>query len=135
MLIWYAAIPEETSWLVRRGASSSREAMNAWTSVCLLLLFGHLLIPFAGLLSRLVKRNTKLLVFWAAWLLVFHWIDLFWLVMPEYDAHVRFGPTEVLCLIGLGGLYLATVLRIGLRHNLRPVHDPRLEESLAFENV
>jgi hypothetical protein len=135
MLIWYAAIPEETIWLVRRGASSSRETMNAWTGVCILLLAGHLLIPFAGLLSRHVKRNTKLLVFWAAWMLVFHWIDLFWLVMPEYESHVRCGPTELLCLIGLGGLYLATVLRIGLRHNLRPVHDPRLEESLAFENV
>jgi hypothetical protein len=135
MLIWYANIPEETAWLIRRGATSSRETMNAWTGVCILLLAGHLLIPFAGLLSRHVKRNTRLLVFWAAWMLVFHWIDIYWLVMPEYDAHVRLGPTEILCLVGLGGLYLATVLRIGLRHNLRPVHDPRLEESLAFENV
>jgi hypothetical protein len=135
MLLWYGAIPEEVGWLARRGATTHRDTMNAWSTVCLLLLLGHLLIPFAALLSRHVKRNTKLLVFWAVWMLVFHWIDLFWLVMPEYDAKVRFGLLEVACLVGIGGLYLATTLRIGLRHNLRPVHDPRLEESLAFENV
>jgi hypothetical protein len=135
MLLWYGAIPEEIGWLGRRGATTHAEAVNPWSTVCLLLLFGHLLIPFAGLLSRHVKRNTKMLIFWAAWLLVFHWIDLYWLIMPEYDEHIHFGLLEVACFIGIGGLYLATVLRIGLRHNLRPVHDPRLEESLAFENV
>ena len=45
MLIWYANIPEETVWYLARQT-------NGWTSVSLGLLFGHLLIPFFGLLPR-----------------------------------------------------------------------------------
>jgi hypothetical protein len=103
--------------------------------VILLLLLCHLIIPFAGLLSRHVKRRKHRLVFWAVWLLAFHWLDLHWLIMPEYDGKFHLGIVELLCFVGIGGIYLATLLRIGLRHNLRPVADPRLEESLAFENV
>jgi hypothetical protein len=100
-----------------------------------LLLFGQLLVPFAGLLSRHVKRAKGWLVFWAVWLLVFHWVDMLWVVMPEYDGRVHVGVIEILCLIGMGGIYVAGVLRIALRHALRPVMDPRLPESLAFQNI
>jgi len=32
------------------------------------------------------KTPSPTLAFWAAWLLVLHWIDIYWLVMPAYDA-------------------------------------------------
>ena len=76
MLIWYANIPEETVWYLAA-------ADGPWGAVSLVLLFGHLLIPFFGLLSRDVKRRQRLLGFWAVWLLVMHWLDLYWLVMPQ----------------------------------------------------
>jgi hypothetical protein len=38
-------------------------------------------------------------------------------------------------LIGIGGIYVASLLRLALRHPLRPIADPRLEESLAFQNI
>src|SRR5206468_417977 len=79
MLLWYANIPEETEWLARRGATTVRDQTSAWSWVSLALLFGQLLVPFAGLLSKHVKRNYKALMFWAAWVLIFHWIDMFWL--------------------------------------------------------
>ena len=135
MLLWYANIPEETAWLVRRGATSADQAMNGWSIVAILLLVGNLIVPFAGLLSRHIKRNPKALVFWAAWLLLFHWLDLYWLVMPEFDGRVHVGLIDLLCLIGVGGVYLAAVLRIALGHSLRPAADPRREESLAFQNM
>ena len=91
--------------------------------------------PFAGLLSRHVKRSKETLVFWAAWLLVFHWVDLLWLAMPELDGKFHFGLIDVTCLIGIGGIYVASLLRIALRHPLRTVGDPRLDESLAFQNI
>jgi hypothetical protein len=135
MLLWYANIPETTAWFARRGASTIAEHQSGWTILSLMLLFGHLIIPFAGLLSRHVKRNRMMLAFWAAWLLVFHWLDLLWIVMPEYDGHFRLGILELLCLVGLGGVYVAALLRIGLRQKLAPVADPRFHESLAFENI
>lgn len=135
MLLWYANIPETTGWLVRRGASTVAENMNGWTVVGVLLLVGHLLIPFGALLPRTVKRRPGLLAFWAAWLLVFHWIDLWWLVMPQLDGRVYLGLPELLTFAGLFAALAAAALRLAMRHSLRPMHDPRLEESLVYVNA
>lgn len=135
MLLWYANMPETSGWFVRRGATTVDSETSVWSVVVLILLLGHLIVPFAGLLSRHVKRSHSLAAFWAAWMLIFHWLDLYWLVMPEFDGHVHLGIVELACLLGIGGIYVATLLRLALRHNLRPVRDPRLSESLAFQNI
>ena len=72
----------------------------------------------------------------AAWMLLMHWVDLYWLAMPELAGeHVPFGVLDVLCFLGLGGLYvLALTLRLRC-HSLLPEKDPRLSESLAFHNA
>jgi hypothetical protein len=135
MLIWYSNIPDETVWLAHRGATTVTGSLNGWSWVSIALLFGEILIPFAGLLSRHAKRNVAILAFWAIWILVFHWIDMYWLIMPELDGVCHFGLVEVLCFIGIGGIFMATHLRLMAGHSLRPVHDPRLMEAVAFENV
>ena len=137
MLIRYAHIPEERGWLVRRGMSTAGSAwdLRQWSPVALSLLFGHLLIPFAGLLSRTVKRNRGLLAFWAVWVLVFHWMDIWWLVMPELDGGFHFGLVDIAATIGVGGIFLAAALRRAAGVALRPTQDPRLGEALAFENL
>ncbi len=100
-----------------------------------MLLFGHLLIPFCGLLSREAKRRRAVLAFWAAWLLVVHWIDLYWLVAPSLDSTaVRIGLIDAACLIGVGGVYLSALVRLAGTRSLVPLGDPRIEESLAFQN-
>jgi hypothetical protein len=135
MLIWYANIPEETAWLRLRGASTVGVHFNQWTWVSIVLLFGQLLIPFAGLLSRHVKRNNGPLLFWAIWILVFHWIDNCWMIMPQYDSHFHLGPMQWATFFGIGGIMVATTVRLASRHALRPVRDPRVLESLGFENM
>jgi hypothetical protein len=134
MLIWYGNIPEETLWFAHRGADTA--SPNPWSGVLLALLFGHLLIPFAGLLSRHVKRRFPLLVFWSVWLLVFHWIDIWWLVMPAYDSHsLVFGVPEIATFLGIGGLFLAGVGWVAGDKPLVPLGDPRLPEALHFQNM
>ncbi len=129
MLIWYANVPEETHWYLVRQSGS-------WKWVSLILLFGHLLIPFFGLLPRKVKRRKALLGFWAVWLLVAHWIDLYWLVMPSLGLQgLPLGLIDAGCLVGIGGLYLAGVVLVAGNRPLVPLADPRLDEALAFENV
>ena len=135
MLIWYANLPETTYWYAYRGVSTYPGAANGWTWVTLALLFFNLLIPFAGLLSRHVKRNRKALAFWAIWLLVMHWVDLWWLVMPQLSERVTFGLVEIGCLVGLVGLFLAGAVRVAAKHSLVPVGDPRLGASLGHENI
>ena len=129
LLIWYANIPEETHWFLMR-------QIGGWKWVSLGLLFGQLLIPFAALLSRHVKRQKFLLCFWAAWVLAAHWLDLYWVVMPSLKTvQPPFSPIDVCLLVGLAGLYGAGVMRTMAGRPLIPLADPRLEESLAFENV
>lgn len=132
LLIWYANIPEETHWFLLRQNGD-------WKWVSLALLFGHLLIPFVALLSRHVKRQKYLLGFWAVWTLLAHWLDLYWVVMPSVKTDTPgrppFSAIDVCLLVGLLGLYAAAVVRTMSNRPLIPLGDPRLEESLEFENV
>ena len=85
------------------------------------LLFGHFLIPFAGLLSRHVKRKPKALLFWAIWVLAFCWLDMFWLVMPQFDNGVfHFGLIDFAVFVGIGGIFVAFVVRKASHDSLRP---------------
>ena len=85
MLIWYANIPEESVWYLVRQT-------GPWKWLAVGLLIGHLLIPFLCLLPREVKRRKILLGACAVWLLVVHWIDLYWLVLPTFAPdHLPFG--------------------------------------------
>jgi hypothetical protein len=129
MLIWYANIPEETQWYLRRQT-------GPWTGVTLLLLFGHFLVPFVYLLPRSVKRRPKLFGPVAAWVLLMHYVDIYWMVMPQFSpGRIPVHLLDVTCTLGLGGLLLAAAAH-RLRHRpLIPLRDPRLAESLAFENA
>ena len=136
MLLWYASLPEEIAWLSRHGATTVRAYTTGWTIVILSILFGQLIIPFGGLLSRHVKRFPPALVAWAVWVLCFHALDMYWIVMPEYGP---FKPwtiaADAAALLGLGALFVATVVHNLAPNNLVPVADPRLNESLAFHNI
>ena len=65
-----------------------------------------------------------------------HALDLYWLVMPSVRPA---GPlvrlVDVLCFVGLGGLFCAALAWRLARVNLIPQRDPRLDESLEFENA
>ena len=131
MLIWYANLPEETMWFSHRGAAER----NEWTPLAIVLLFGHFLIPFVCLMSRHVKRCTGSLVFFAGWLVVMHAIDLWWIVMPELGPSFAIGWMEIGLVVGLSGIYFAPVFRRLASASLVPTADPRLPESIAFENI
>jgi hypothetical protein len=128
MLIWYADIPEETHWYHWRFE-------GGWKVVSALLLVCHFVMPFFGLMSRHVKRNKKTLAFWAVWILAIHYVDLFWLIYPNGDGGVPLGLVDILCLVGVSSLFVGVSARSARGVNLVPTGDPRLADSLAFENV
>ena len=132
MLQWYASLPEETFFYDKRGYSTVHP--NGYSPLVLALVLGRWLIPFAGLLSRHVKRNKFGLGFWAAWLLSFFFVDMYLLVEPEYSFHPLLGVPEVCAFLGIIGLWLGNVIRVLGGHALRPVRDPRVHESLALTN-
>jgi hypothetical protein len=129
MLIWYANIPEETIWYAHR-------MQHGWEHVSYLLAAGHFVLPFFLLISRTAKRSRPLLVGSTLWLLVMHYVDLYWLVMPSFQtAGLHPHWLDILCLVGIGGIFLAGLLRLTAKAPLIPIKDPRLAESLSFENL
>lgn len=127
MLIWYGNIPEETGWLIRR-------ISGGFGVVGLVLIFGHFVIPFLVLLPRKVKRSPGTLFYPALGLALMHYVDLYWLVMPEVG-NAQPHPLDLLMAVGLGGLWLSGFFYFASSIPLVCQKDPRLEESLTFENA
>ncbi len=129
MLIWYANIPEETRWLAVRQA-------NGWGWVGLILVFGHFLLPFVALLSRAPKRRPRLLTVAAVWMLLMHWVDVYWMVAPAGSpTHPWPNVLDLTLLLGLGSWLLGAAAYAVRGRPLVPERDPRLQESLTFENA
>ncbi len=128
MLIWYANMPEETTWFQHR-------MFTSWKFVSILLLVGHFAFPFLCLLSRWTKRKLHLLTFFSIWMLVMHWVDLYWLVVPEYNkGGISFNIMDITAMLAIGGLFVAAAAHKATTTNLVPIKDPKLGNCLAFEN-
>ena len=128
-LVWYANLPEETIWYRARMEGS-------WMTVSLFLMAGHFVAPFFYLMGRAVKRRGATLAVGGAWLLAMHFVDLYWQVMPTlHPEGFRPSALDVAALVAVGGCFVAAAGWLMRRQALVPLRDPRLAESLAFENV
>ena len=151
MLIYYANIPEETGWYLTR-------QIGGWGVISLLLLVGHFIGPFVILVSKHPKRIKGMIMVIACWMLFMHYIDIYWLVMPRVpteaiehastygalrdaaaagtvDVGYGWHVLDLTCLVGLVGVFLAGTAWRMRDCALVPQQDPRLDESLAFENM
>ncbi len=139
MLIWYASIPEETTYYHRRW-SEGGEGWKAWS---LAIVFGHFIVPFFIILSRNAKRALTPLGVGAAVILFFHFVMVYWLVLPYYQGGLPVAErpglspsiVDLFCLMAVGGLYFSLVFYRMTQHALIPVKDPRLSRSLHFVNA
>jgi hypothetical protein len=129
LLVWYANLPEETVWYRAR-------LQGSWMVVSLLLMAGHFAVPFFYLMGRAVKRRGWTLAVGGAWLLTMHFVDLYWQVMPTLHAEgVRPSILDVAAFVAVGGCFVGAASWLMRRQALVPLRDPRLAESLAFENA
>jgi len=126
MLIWYANLPDETVYYVRR-------LQGSWQPLFVLNLFLNWVVPFFVLLPKMNKQRVGILVRVSIVLLVGRWLDLFLMIMPPFSAgRPHFGVWElglVAGLVGVFGLGFFTALR---RAPLVPLRDPYLGESLHY---
>jgi hypothetical protein len=132
MLIWYAALPEETTFF------HNRWDYAPWDNVSMALILFHFVVPFFWVISRNFKRNVGRLQIGAAIILVMHVVDIYWFVMPNMHlgkAGFSFHWLDAACLLAVGGLYSAFVFHRMTQHSLVPVGDPRLERALHFQNA
>ncbi len=75
LIIWIADVPAEVAWYRPR-------VHGTWGVLALLLLVGQFVLPLLVLLFHAAKMNTRVLALVATWLLVTHYLDTYWLVLP-----------------------------------------------------
>ncbi len=127
-LIWYANIPEETILYLHRWQGS-------WKFFSLLLVFGHFVFPFLGLLTRAAKRSMGFVKFMSVWILLMHWIDLYWISLPTYHHHgIHLSWMDFTIFLGIGGIFMGIFLKTFSANSLVPIGDPQLEKSIKFSN-
>ena len=147
MLIWGANIPEETFYFYKRWFSFSEiGAMGPWAYVTLALLAFHFVVPFVLLMSRHSKRRLQVLAVFCLWMLGWHYVDLYWQVMPALNNHAEAGLAaynsvkkgahiDIAAWVGMGLLFMGAVAGAMAKVNLVPNKDPNLSDALRFENV
>jgi hypothetical protein len=125
-LIIYSAntVEEIPHYLVR--------AQHGWQWVGWSLVLLHFALPYALLLSRDVKRDTRRLQAMAVWILVMRLVDYYWHVAPEFhNEGLSLGLLDIGLPLALGGVFL-TLFAIQLRSRpILPLNDPGLAKALT----
>ena len=128
MLIWYANIPEETSYFITR-------THGAWGPIVVTSIALNWLVPFFVLLPRPCKRSDSVMLKIAVVVLVGRWVDLYVMVFPPTTGDVPvFGLPElagIACICSLGPLLFTRAFASG---EPVPKNEPFLEESLSYHS-
>jgi MFS transporter, NNP family, nitrate/nitrite transporter len=127
LLIYYANLPEETIYYLRRMQTPG------WKALFFANILLNWLIPFALLLPRSVKQKDGWLLAACATVLLGHWVDLYLAIFPAFEHAVTIALVDVAIVIGFASIFIQ-VFANGLRQSaLVPRNDPYLEESLWQE--
>ncbi|GJQ21972.1 MAG: membrane protein [Bacteroidia bacterium] len=128
LLIWYANIPEETAYFLKRETAG-------WGTFTILVLLFNWVIPFIALMPRSAKRSEGVLLRVSIVVLVGHWIDLFWMILPTFmPGSPSFSIWELGPIVLAAGLVCLVTVRSLTRARLIPVNDPMLLESLTYHS-
>jgi hypothetical protein len=116
LIIWAGNLPREIAWYEHR-------LRTGWRFVGVILVLFHFAVPFALLLSRTVKQHARLIAGLAVAIILVRFVDLFWLIAPEFHTHG----------LAIGWLDLAVPLSLsaGVDSNGRP-GNLQLAEDVAL---
>ena len=127
LLIWIANLPEEVPFFIVRFKAE-------WAWVGVFLIVGHFFLPFGALLSRSLKRDRRRLAAVGVWILLVHYLDLYWLVMPTlHPEGFSMHWTSITAFLGIGLLAVAFVMWRARGQFTVPVRDPYLGDSLRYK--
>jgi len=128
IIIWIANKPDEVPWYVARGA-------GRWGDVFAVLVIGHFALPFFALLSRPLKRRPTLLAFAGGWLVVMHYVDIAWLVMPVVHATLAPHWLDLAAPCAVLGLATAVTAARPRARTAVATDDPRLAAAVDYEGT
>jgi hypothetical protein len=128
-IIWIANLPEEVSFYVPR-------SRGAWGWIGIAVVLGRFVAPFFLLLSRNRKGSPRYMAPICVWILVFHFLDHFWMVAPALSPETPPWPVlELGSLAFVGGLSTLLVLTIDTGTSALAHRDPYFGESLRYRGL
>lgn len=148
LLIWYANVPEETIYYIRRmGGNAITLGGDSWFEMYgdakeylgykfffFFSLIVNFITPFLVLMTRDAKRSPVIVYPLIFLLFVGHWNDLYTLIMPGAVGQHSASFGSILMQLGMaltfGGIFLFTVFRSLAMADMVPKNNVYLEESL-----
>ena len=128
MLIWYANMPEETFYFIKR--------LEDYKLLFFLNLILNFLIPFLVLVIRKFRRILWIVASIAMVVLIGQWIDQYLMIFPSSIKEVsHIGVFDFGITVGYIGIFLWVVLQSLTKANLLPKNHPYLNESFNYENI
>ena len=125
MLIWYADIPEETTYFVAR--------FNEYKLPFITMVVMNFVFPVLLLLNSDFKSKPWLVVIGGIVILLGHYIDIFVMVMPStVGSQWFFGIPEISSILFFLGIFIYTVFSSFEKAKVLPQANPFLEESEHF---
>ena len=125
MLIWYANMPEETSYFFPR-------VKGVYKGIFFLNLIVNFVAPILILMKRSVKRNYTLMTFMAVVIIFGHWIDFYQMVMASVSpGEVTWGWLDIGTAALFVGILIFCVGRALAAKPLVPRFHPFLKESIV----
>ncbi|HEY6339135.1 MAG TPA: hypothetical protein VIW68_11640 [Candidatus Sulfotelmatobacter sp.] len=123
LIIWAGNLPTEITFYVTR-------LSYGWGYIGLILALFHFVVPFALLLSRPFKRDIRRLVWVAVWLMLMRFLDLFWIIEPNFSKSLHVTLADIVVPVAIGGFWLAFFFRNLGSLPLLPAYDPSAAEVL-----
>ena len=124
MLIWYANIPEETTYFKPR-------AQGMYSGIFWLMFIINFLAPLLIFMSRNSKRNYATLTFMSLLIIFGHWLDFFQMVFPGHQKeHVPMILWDFGVALGFVGLIMFVTARALSKAPLLAKNHPFIKESV-----
>jgi len=124
MLIWYANIPEETTYFKPR-------AQGMYSGIFWLMFIINFLAPLLIFMSRNSKRNYATLTFMSLLIIFGHWLDFFQMVFPGHQKeHVPMILWDFGVALGFVGLIMFVTVRALSKAPLLAKNHPFIKESV-----
>jgi hypothetical protein len=127
LIIWAGNLPHEISYYMRR-------LNGGWGWIGLIIVIFHFAVPFAMLLSRPFKRNIRKLVWLAVWLLFMRWLDLLWVIEPNFSQTMRITAADIVVSLAIGCLWMAYFFYNLASLPLLPIYDSQAVEVFEPEH-
>ena len=99
---------------------------------------GRISVTFPTTVSRAAKRNLTVLRIAAIWILFMEFVDMYWMIMPNFHEYAHGFQLHWLDLAALGGVFSVYGLVFWSRfksHSLVVEGDMRFEQGLHFHQV